>query len=113
MPARPQKAAGPRIDPPVSRPVPPSTSPAATAAPVPLEEPPVKRLKSHGLRAGGQGRSNEGPPRANSWVASLPTTIAPASRSRLDREGVFLRHMVLHDLGMAGRGDAGGLVNVL
>ena len=31
----------------------------------------------------------------------------------LDREGVFLRHMVLHDLGMAGRRDAGGLVDVL
>src|SRR4029077_12745609 len=31
----------------------------------------------------------------------------------LDREGVFLWHIVLHDLGMAGRGDAGGLVDVL
>jgi hypothetical protein len=34
-----------------------------------------------GLRAGGQGRSNDAPPIANSQVASLPNTIAPASRS--------------------------------
>ena len=35
-----------------------------------------------GLRAGGQGRSKEGPPIANSWVDSLPRIIAPAPRSR-------------------------------
>ena len=79
--ARPQNAAGPRIEPPVSLPVPPRTSPAATEAPVPLDEPPVKRVVSQGLRAGGQGRSKLGPPSANSWVASLPMTTAPASRS--------------------------------
>ena len=50
---------------------------------MPLDDPPVKRLVSHGLRAGGQGRSKLGPPRANSWVASLPMTIAPAARSRV------------------------------
>src|SRR5712675_612943 len=83
MPARPQNAAGPRIEPPVSLPVPPRTRPAATEAPVPLDEPPVKRAVSHGLRAGGQGRSKLGPPSANSWVASLPMTTAPASRSRV------------------------------
>src|SRR5262249_8935209 len=65
------------------RPAPPTPTPAATAAPVPLDEPPGMRLVSHGLRAGGQGRSNDGPPNANSWVASLPKTIAPASRSLL------------------------------
>src|SRR5204863_441533 len=80
MPARPQKAAGPRIEPPVSLPVPPSTRPAATEAPVPLDEPPVKRVVSQGLRAGGQGRSKLRPPSANSWVASLPMTFAPARR---------------------------------
>src|SRR5688500_17041907 len=82
MPARPQYAEGPRIEPPVSLPVPPSTSPAATDAPVPLDEPPVKQSVFHGFRAGGQGRSKEGPPNANSWVANLPTTTAPAARSR-------------------------------
>ena len=35
----------------------------------------------HGLRAGGHGRSKLGPPMANSWVESLPTTMAPAPRS--------------------------------
>jgi len=42
MPVMPQSAAGERIEPPVSDPVPPSTKPAATAAPVPLLLPPVK-----------------------------------------------------------------------
>ena len=40
--------------------MPPSTSPAATDAPVPLDEPPVKQSVFHGLRAGGQGRSKLG-----------------------------------------------------
>ena len=35
----------------------------------------------HGLRAGGNGRSKEGPPSANSWVASLPSNTPPASAS--------------------------------
>src|SRR5205085_11091533 len=78
-PARPHNEAGPRIDPPVSDPSAIGTSPAATAAPEPLEEPPVKCARSHGLRAGGHGRSKDGPPCANSWVASLPMRIAPAS----------------------------------
>src|SRR5262249_57249656 len=60
---------------------PPTPPPAATAAPVPLDEPPVKRLRSQGLRGGGHGRSKDGPPSANSCVASLPTMTAPASRS--------------------------------
>src|SRR5476651_1379441 len=81
IPVTPQYAAGVRIEPPVSLPVPPSTSPAATAAPVPLEEPPVWRSGFHGLRAGGHGRSNDGPPSANSCVASFPIKIVPASAS--------------------------------
>src|SRR5437660_12192071 len=100
MPARPQNAAGPRIEPPVSLPVPPSTRQAATDAPVPLDEPPVKRLVSQGLRAGGQGRSKEGPPSANSCVASFPHDDRAGLAQPLDREGVGLRYMVLHDLGM-------------
>ena len=46
----------------------------------PLLEPPVKCPRCHGLRAGGHGRSNEAPC-ANSCVASLPTSTAPASSS--------------------------------
>ena len=42
MPASPHSAAGPRIEPPVSDPVPPRIIPDATAAPVPDDEPEVK-----------------------------------------------------------------------
>src|SRR6266550_1348101 len=77
----PHSAAGPRIEPPVSELSAAGTNPAATAAPEPLDEPPVKCSRFHGLRAGGQGRSNDGPPCANSWVASLPVSTAPASYS--------------------------------
>ena len=41
-PTMPQSEAGPRIDPPVSEPSATGTRPAATAAPDPDEEPPVK-----------------------------------------------------------------------
>src|SRR5213593_1602735 len=61
-PAMPQKDAGPRIEPPVSEPIAQGASPAAMAAPEPLDEPPVKCSRFHGLRAGGHGRSNDGPP---------------------------------------------------
>src|SRR4249920_735846 len=80
-PASPQCEDGPRIDPPVSEPSANAASPADTAAPEPLEDPPVKCSRFQGLRAGGHGRSKEGPPCANSWVASLPSSTAPASRS--------------------------------
>ena len=57
----PQNDAGPRIEPPVSEPSEAGTRPAASAAPEPLDEPPVKCSRFHGLRAGGHGRSNDGP----------------------------------------------------
>ena len=79
MPAMPHSAAGPRIEPPVSEPVPPRIMPDATAAPVPDDEPAVKCSGFHGLRAGGHGRSNDGPPMANSCVESLPISTVPAS----------------------------------
>ena len=82
IPASPHSAAGPRIEPPVSDPVPPSTMPEATAAPVPDEDPAVKCAGFHALRAGGQGRSKDGPPNANSCVASLPISTVPASAQR-------------------------------
>src|ERR1700728_938226 len=79
MPAMPHSAAGPRIEPPVSEPVLPKMKPAATAAPVPDEEPAVKCSGFHALRAGGQGRSSDGPPMANSCVDNLPISKVPAS----------------------------------
>src|SRR5690242_7832991 len=81
MPAIPHNAAGPRIEPPVSVPMPPRNSPAATPAPVPLLEPAVKCWVFHGLRAGGHGRSNDGPPSANSCVDVLPISTVPATAS--------------------------------
>jgi hypothetical protein len=82
MPAMPHSAAGPRIEPPVSLPVPPRIIPEATAAPVPLEEPAVKCPAPQGFSATGQGRSSLGPPKANSCVASLPSITTPACASR-------------------------------
>src|SRR5690349_14036625 len=49
-PTRPQHTTGIRIEPPPSEPVATGTSPAATAAAEPPEEPPGVRLVSHGLR---------------------------------------------------------------
>src|SRR3954468_17388370 len=77
----PHKAAGPLIEPPVSVPMPHRIMPVATAAPVPLLLPAVKWSGCHGLRAGGIGKSNEGPPSANSWVVNLPISTVPAAAS--------------------------------
>src|SRR5262249_60228593 len=73
--------AGPGIEPPVSEPIAMRVIPDATAAPEPDDEPPVKQSGFHGLRAGGNGRSKLGPPKANSCVASLPSSTAPPARS--------------------------------
>src|SRR6478609_4614106 len=80
-PASPQNDAGPRIEPPVSEPSEAGTMPAASAAADPLDDPPLKCSTCHGLRDGGHGKSNDGPPCANSCVCSLPSSTAPASCS--------------------------------
>ena len=49
-PVTPQNDDGMRMDPPVSEPIAIATTPAATAAPDPPDEPPVIRSRSHGLR---------------------------------------------------------------
>src|SRR3984893_6863810 len=89
----PHSEAGPRIEPPVSEPSAAGTNPAAHE---PLDDPPVKCSRFHGLRAGGQGRSNDGPPCTNSWVASLPVRMGPDSYSLrtvvASAEGTVLRH---------------------
>src|SRR5687768_736255 len=81
MPTTPHIDAGLRTEPPVSVPIAAGRKPAAVAAPEPLEEPPQKWSRFHGLRAGGHGRSKEGPPTANSWVESLPRNTPPAALS--------------------------------
>src|SRR5258707_13276598 len=74
----PQNAAGPRIEPLVSEPRVSGTRPAATAAPEPLDEPPVKCAVFHGLRAGGDGKLYAGPPAGEFCGASVAMRIAPA-----------------------------------
>ena len=49
-PKSPQQAAGIRIEPPPSPPMPTGTMPVATATAVPPLEPPGVRRRSHGLR---------------------------------------------------------------
>ena len=81
-PVMPQKAAGPRMEPPVSEPVAPCSNPAASAAPEPLDEPPGMCSRFHGLRAGWKRWPGNWRPKANSWVMSLPRSTVPASCQR-------------------------------
>src|ERR671933_85697 len=79
----PQNAAGIRIDPPWSPPSARSTSPEATSAPLPLELPPVVRLRSHGLRTGPVTEVWLPPEKQRSSQTDLPVIVAPAASSRL------------------------------
>ena len=81
-PVCPLNDAGPRTEPPVSVPIPPSTIPVATAIPVPEDDPPAVRSRSHGFRGVGNGFSASGAPIANSDITSLPMITAPPARSR-------------------------------
>ena len=82
-PVTPQKAAGCRMDPPVSEPRATGTSPAATAAALPPEEPPGTRDGSAGFLTGPKWHVSVEDPMANSSQFTLPTTTAPASCSRV------------------------------
>src|SRR3982074_3868486 len=59
-PVWPLTEAGARTDPPVSVPSPPSTSPAATAMPVPALDPAAASSRSHGFLATGNPLSGSG-----------------------------------------------------
>ena len=78
----PQTAAGWRIEPPVSVPMPSGASNAATAAAEPPDEPPGTRLRSHGLRLGPNAEFSVEEPIANSSMLVLPRMTTPAWRSR-------------------------------
>ena len=87
MPTMPVKAAGWRIEPPVSVPVAPRQRPAATAAAEPPEEPPgtsgvFAPLRRHGEITGPKNEVSFDEPMANSSLLSLPSITAP-SRHRL------------------------------
>ncbi len=83
MPATPQKAAGCRMEPPVSDPSDTVARLAATAAAEPPLEPPGTRVRSWGLCVGKKPEFSVEEPMANSSQLVLPMTIAPASSSRL------------------------------
>ena len=78
----PQTAAGWRIEPPVSVPMPSGASNAVTAADEPPEDPPGTRLRSHGLCDGPNAEFSVEEPIANSSMFVLPRITTPASRSR-------------------------------
>src|SRR3954464_4719073 len=97
MPATPQKAAGWRIEPPVSVAVAPRQSRAATAAAEPPEEPPGTRCvpatptspsawpfepgRGQGETTGPKQEVSFDEPMANSSLLSLPSITAPSRQS--------------------------------
>ena len=77
-PGTPQNAAGPRTDPPVSVPRLTGPNPAATAAALPLLDPPEKWDGFQGLAVLPNGAVSLGPAQNSSKLA-LPRSTAPAS----------------------------------
>ena len=113
MPAMPQSAAGPRIDPPVSDPVPPRMSPGRD-----------RRAGARGrsrrevLAVPGIARRRPGQVERRSAKGELVGgELAQHHRARLrplgDGMRVARRHVVLQELGMRRRADARGVVDVL
>ena len=81
-PTVPQAADGSLIEQPVSDPSPRSTSPAASAAAFPADEPPVVFPGWSGLCTAPYHGLTPSTPQANSGRFALPTTTAPASSAR-------------------------------
>src|SRR6202166_3646069 len=82
MPTTPHKAAGWRIEPPVSEPSASGARPAATAAADTPADPPGARSGAWGLRGGQNAEFSVEDPMANSSRLVLPITTAPAARRR-------------------------------
>ncbi len=83
MPTVPVNAAGWRIEPPVSVPVAPRQSSAATAAAEPPDEPPgtsgaFEPLRRHGDCTGPKAEVSFDEPMANSSLLILPSSTAPS-----------------------------------
>src|SRR6266851_3294987 len=81
----PHRAAGWRIEPPVSVPSAHGASPAATAAALPPEEPPGTRSRFHGLSTGPKAEFSLEEPIANSSWLVFPSTQAPHRAGRVRR----------------------------
>ena len=84
MPTIPHRAAGWRMEPPVSVPSDPAQRDAATAAADPPDEPPGTWSSDQGLRTGPRELFSLDEPIANSSMFSLPSMMAPAAASRCD-----------------------------
>ncbi len=82
MPTTPHRAAGWRIEPPVSVPIPSGVWYAATAAALPPLLPPGTRSSAHGFAVGPKAECSVDEPIANSSMLVLPRITAPASRRR-------------------------------
>src|SRR5947207_10144656 len=74
-------AAGPRVEPPVSSPIAAVAKFAATADPLPPDDPLAIRVGSYALRTTPKAEPRY--PDANSPIVVLPSMTAPASFSRL------------------------------
>ena len=81
MPTTPHRAAGWRMEPPVSEPRAHSASPAATAAAEPPLEPPGTVARSHGLRVVWKPEFSVDEPIANSSRFVLPSMTTWSSQS--------------------------------
>jgi len=81
-PTIPQAAAGTRSDPPPSDPSATAAIPVATATALPPLEPPGVRPGDHGLRVGSRPAPSVNGQIASSGIVVVPTTRAPARRSR-------------------------------
>src|SRR2546423_5513208 len=81
MPTTPHRAAGWRIEPPVSVPSAHGAAPAATAAALPPDDPPGTRVRSQGLSTGPKPEFSFDEPIANSSWFVLASSEAPAAVS--------------------------------
>ncbi len=77
----PQNDDGIRIDPPVSEPIASDTTPAATAAADPDDEPPAIRPSPQGFHTGPQAETSPVAPPPNSCWFVFATITAPAARN--------------------------------
>src|SRR5256885_11564450 len=82
-PTVPHHELGMRTEPPWSPPMARSTSPAATRAALPLDEPPVVRVGSYGLRTGPVSLVWLPPEKHRLSPTALPPIMPPASRIRV------------------------------
>ena len=96
----PHHEAGSRTEPPVSVPIAAGASPAETATPEPLDEPPGVRwtVASQGFHGVPMCVLVPQPPMANSTVCVLPSTIMPALMNRRASVAVTADTRLAHTL---------------